>query len=287
MGSAVAPAERVRRRVAELAGETVARALPAGYERLGRVLIVRLPEELRPFFVVIGQAWLTELGVATVLRRAGPVVGDWRAPGVERIAGNGPETEVVENGVRYRFDAGRVMFARGNKEERRRAGTVTRPHENVVDLFAGIGYFSIPAARLGRAARVLAVEQNPLAYDYLVQNVALNRVEDVVVPRLGDNREVELPPGEADRIFLGYLPSAVAWVPRALTLLRPAGGILHVHLVIGTRGGGPEAEDAVTRAVVEADGRVEAVSHREVKPYGPGRSHHVVDVRARPGSARP
>ena len=73
-------------------------------------------------FPVIGQAYREVLGVATVLRSAGAVHGEFRQPSVERIAGTGSETTVLEHGVRFRFDAARIMFARGNREERHRFG---------------------------------------------------------------------------------------------------------------------------------------------------------------------
>ncbi len=276
-GRALPPAERVRLRLAREAGDAVARRLPRGYQRLGRVLVVRLPEELRPEFGRIGRAWVAELGVETVLRHAGSTDGEHRQPRVEVIAGGPTTTEVRENGLRYRLDAAEIMFAQGNREERRRAGQLVHPGEEVVDLFAGIGYFTLPAAAVGRAGRVTAVELNPMAHRYLVENLRLNGVEDRVLPLLGDNRAVELPAGAADRVFLGYLPSAIPWVGRAVGLLRP-GGALHVHVVGETRAGPPAVEGAVADAVRRSGGEPDALRAREVKPYGPGRAHYVVDV---------
>jgi tRNA wybutosine-synthesizing protein 2 len=276
------PAERVRDRLRTVAGPLLASQMPAGYQRLGRVLLVRLPESLRPYYPLVGRAWQEELGVATVLVPRGPIAGEYRVPRVERIAGTETETEVTEYGVRWRFDAASIMFAAGNRTERRRAGRVVRPGETVVDLFAGIGYFTIPAAR-GGAARVTAVEKNPVAADYLTDNVTRNGVRDRVTIVRGDNRTVSIAPAAADRVFLGYLPSAVPWVPRAVELLRPTGGVLHVHLLTGTREALDAAADTVERAVRATGGEVLApAAAREVKPYGPGRSHVVVDVAARP-----
>jgi tRNA wybutosine-synthesizing protein 2 len=272
------PAERVRRRVAREAGPEIAGQLPSGYHRLGRVLLLRLPESLRPQFAVIGHAWRQELGVETVLRHAGETVGELRLPRVETIAGDGTVTEVVEHGIRYRLDAGQILFARGNRAERHRAGTVTRPGEEVADLFAGIGYFTLPALVHGRARRVWAVEKNPISFRYLGENAALNGVADRIEGRRGDNRELPLPVGAFDRVFLGYLPSAVPWVPRALELLRPWGGTVHVHLVADARGGTAAAEGEVVRAAGRAGASVTRVSGRVVKAYGPGRIHVVVDL---------
>jgi tRNA wybutosine-synthesizing protein 2 len=277
------PAERVRDRLRAVAGAETAARMPAGYQRLGRVLLVRLPSDLQPYYPVLGTAWQEELGVATVLVPTGPIEGEYRLPRVERIAGTETETEVTEHGVRWRFDAAEVMFAAGNRTERQRAGRLVRPGETVVDLFAGIGYFAIPAARAG-AQCVVAVEKNPTAVRYLVENLRRNGVAATVDVVAGDNRTVPLARRTADRVFLGYLPSAVPWVPRALELLRPSGGGLHVHLLAGTRDARAEATATVDAAVRGAGGTLTAPSvAREVKPYGPGRAHMVVDVRARPG----
>jgi len=277
------PAERVRARLRAAAGDRAADAMPPGYQRLGRVLVLRLPDALAPWFGEIGRAWQEELGVATVLVRTGPISGELREPAVRRIAGGGTETEVVEYGVRWRFDAARLMFAAGNRTERRRLGALVRPGEHVVDLFAGIGYFAIPIARSDPGVRVTAVEKNPVAHGYLVDNACLNGVADRIDARLGDNRREPSGGPPADRVILGYLPDATPWVGRALELAAPEGAWLHVHTVADARGAVERARAATARAVEAAGGRAIGTSAaRAVKPYGPGRTHVVVDVRAAP-----
>ena len=274
------PAERVRQRLAAAAGEKAAAAMPSGYHRFGRVLVVQRPAALAPYDALLGAAWQEELGVATVLVKSGPIDGELRTPQLKRVAGESTETEVVEHGVRWRFDAARIMFAAGNRTERWRVGRLVRPGETVVDLFAGIGYFAIPAALPGRAARVFAVEKNPVAVHYLRANAELNGV----VPRLnvipGDNRTVELPRGAFDRAILGYLPSSLPWVARAAELLRPSGGWMHVHTVADVRAPPSQAVEAVAERAVDAGVTLtEPGRARVVKPYGPGRHHLVVDLR--------
>jgi tRNA wybutosine-synthesizing protein 2 len=278
------PVERIRDELARAVGPELAAELPTGYQRLGHVLLVRWPESLRPEYPRLAEAFRSALGVRTILRHTGPIEGERRTPQLEVLLDGPTETEVVEHGIRWKFDAARVMFAAGNRTERERAGRLVRPGETVVDLFAGIGYFSIPAAKVGRATRVVAVDHNPLSVRYLQENARSNGVADRVQTALGDNRNVALELGSADRVFLGYLPSAVPWVPRALALLRPSGGWLHVHLATDAREALESGAATVTAAVREAGGRPALpVRAREVKPYGPGRTHVVVDVYAVPG----
>ncbi len=278
------PVERVRDELRAAAGPDVAARLPAGYQRLGHVLLVRWPESLRPQFPLLAEAFRRTLGVRTILRHAGPIEGELRTPRVEVLLEGPTETEVVEHGVRWKFDAARIMFAAGNRMERLRAGRLVRPGETVVDLFAGIGYFALPAAKVGRASRVVAVDRNPLSVHYLDENARRNGVKDRVESLLGDNRTATIPSGEADRVFLGYLPTAVPWIDRALALLRAEGGWLHVHTVVDARGALASGEELVTRAAESAGGTLAApAAAREVKPYGPGRSHVVVDAHVVPG----
>jgi tRNA wybutosine-synthesizing protein 2 len=223
--------------------------------------------------------------VATVLVPSGPIAGEFRIPQVERIAGSDTETEVTEQGIHWRFDAAHIMFAAGNRTERVRAGRLVRPGETVVDLFAGIGYFTLPAAVHGHADRVFAVEKNPVALRYLRENVIRNAAADRVEVVEGDNRLVPLPRGLGDRVFLGYLPSAVEWVPRALETVRPRGGWLHIHLVADARNARDRASQTVDMALKTAGATLlEGLRVREVKPYGPGRTHVVADAHVIPPS---
>jgi tRNA wybutosine-synthesizing protein 2 len=277
------PVERIRDALRDAAGDGAARALPTGYQRLGHVLVVRWPDALRPQFPFLVEAFRHAFGVRTILRHRGPIDGELRHPRLEVLLDGPTETDVLEGGVRWRFDAAQIMFSSGNRTERQRAGLLVRPGESVVDLFAGIGYFALPAAKVGRAGRVFAVDRNPLSVHYLAVNARRNGVEDRMEIRLGDNRGVEIPGGGADRIFLGYLPSALPWVGPALPLLRPEGGWLHVHLVVDARRAKRAAADAVQRAVAEGGGALRgAAQAREVKPYGPGRTHVVVDAPVAP-----
>ena len=152
--------------------------------------------------------------------------------------------------------------------------------ERVADLFAGIGYFTLPIAVHSPAAHVVACEANPVSFGYLSENLRRNHVEGRVDAILGPNESAPLAESTFDRVVLGFLPTAVPWVPRAVGLLKAPGGWLHVHEVVGRRDGVAAAEDHARSAVERVGARAESVRGRMVKAYGPGRVHTVVDVRA-------
>lgn len=277
-GPKVAPRDRVLARLAGRIPEDALALVPRKWEKLGRVLLLRLPAALAPHERAVAEAFAEVLGVETVLEDRGGVAGEYREMADTRLLlGEATETMHVENGVRYKLDAARLMFSSGNVEERTRIGRLDARGETVVDLFAGIGYFTLPLAAKAGAARVVACEKNPLAHRYLVENAALNGVADRVDARLGDCREVA-PRGVAHRVVLGYFPGTAAFLPTALAALRPEGGVLHHHDTAPAESA-RERLAADVRAACAAAGRAcEVVHFRVVKSYAPGIVHAVVDA---------
>ncbi len=168
------------------------------------------------------------------------------------------------------------MFSQGNFYERRRMSTVGAG-EHVVDMFAGIGYFTMPMAVHAKPKRIDAIELNPVSFEYLQENIRLNHVEDIVNPILGDCRE-KAPVGEADRVIMGYVGTTQEYLPWGVKALKP-GGILHYHettpekLVF-------ERPIRYVKEAAEAQGRsAEIVNTVKVKKYSPGVWHVVVDAK--------
>ncbi|MEJ1271665.1 tRNA methyltransferase 12 [Cricetulus griseus] len=121
------------------------------------------------------------------------------------------------------------MFSCGNVAEKLRVASLACAGEVVVDLYAGIGYFTLPFLVHAGAAFVHACEWNPHAALALRRNLQLNGVAHRCRVHLGDNRELPLRDA-ADRVNLGLLPSSEAGWPVACRVLRKdAGGILHIH----------------------------------------------------------
>lgn len=250
--------------------------LPRGWYILGEIIIVKVSSQLEHLKERIGTALLTIYPrCKTVLRDFG-IEGSFRQPVREVIAGSDTETLHKENGVIYRLDALRIMFSQGNLKERIRMGKFGRD-EFVVDMFAGIGYFTLPMAVHSRPRKVVAIELNPLAYRYLQENVRLNRVDNIVEPTLGDCREMS-PIGEADRVIMGYVGTTDHYLKTGIEALRP-GGILHYHQTVPSWLYPDAAIKDVTKAAEALGRRAEILQCTKVKKYSPGVLHAVVDVR--------
>lgn len=258
--------------------EALKRQLPRKWEMLGHCLLLKIPEELQKHETEVARAYADILNARAVLEDGG-ISGTLRKPSTRLLLGTQKDCETIhkENGVRYLLDPSRVMFSSGNVDERIRMATVSNPEETVVDMFAGIGYFTLPIAVHSRPKAIYACEMNPDAFDYLEKNIELNRVTDCVTPLLGNNRETA-PRGVADRVIMGYLPTTHEFLPLAMTLLRSTGGIIHYHETC------PEALlPGRPRVRVEAAARdfgrgAEVLLERRIKSYAPGVFHVVLDV---------
>jgi tRNA wybutosine-synthesizing protein 2 len=220
------------------------------------------------------------LGARAVVEDRGVAPGPTRTPDAHLLWGTDTRCTHRENGVVFAFDPLRVMFASGNQAERARMAALDCTGQTVVDLFAGIGYLCLPIAVHGRPARVIACEVNPQAHGFLVENVALNRVHSVVEPRLGDCRQVA-PHAVADRVLMGFVHGTEAFLPTALSCLKPSGGTIHYHEAYPQETKSDDARRALLRAAGAA-WRMEVVGEREVKSFAPGIDHVVVDARFEP-----
>lgn len=279
-----APLAKVRDRLRGAVPDRLLGALPEGYDRVGDVVLLRLPEPLAPHGSRIGAAYGRVLDADTVLALGG-AQGELREPETEHLWG-ALDTETVhhEHGLTYHLDPARVLFSVGNHHERHRLADAVEPGEQVVDLFAGIGYFALPLARAG--ARVVACEKNPTAARYLEQNAHANALEDQVQLRLGDCREVA-PEGIADRVVMGYFPGTRAFLDVAHRALAPQGGTIHYHTVTDAETAPQRAWSQIRDHPALAGTRLERAGTRSVKTVGPGRVHVVVDIDVIPDDEDP
>ncbi len=250
--------------------------IPRGWFLLGEVIVVKIHPDLKAYEQQIGQALLDFYPrCCTVLADEG-ISGPIREPVRRSIAGNKTQTVHKENKVIFNLDASLVMFSPGNLTERIRMSRMGRD-EYVVDMFAGIGYFTLPMAVHSRPRKITAIELNPNAYHYLCQNIRQNHVEEIVEPVLGDCAKMT-PMGVADRVVMGMVQVTDQYLQKGISALKP-GGILHYHQTIASRMYPAAAIRDVTQAASALDCRAEILNCVLVKKYSPGVVHAVIDAR--------
>src|SRR2546426_5099637 len=119
---------------------------PRHWKRLGDVVVLRIRPEARLYAATIAEIYGSVLRARTVVEDRSGIHGPMRIPDVSVLWGDGTRTIHVEGGVRYALDVARVMLSPGNIEERIGLANRIRPGAVVADLFARIGYFTLPIA---------------------------------------------------------------------------------------------------------------------------------------------
>lgn len=268
------PQERILADLEDLPKDVLER-LPMRWEYVGKIIVIRLDANAEPYKERIGRVYAEELGMETVCVDKCGVTGEFRRPSMEIIYGHETESIRLENGILYDFDVTKVMFASGNVDERERMKMLDCTGETVVDMFAGIGYFTLPIAKFANPKKVIACEKNPDSFEFLVKNIKLNEVEDIVTPILGDNRDLAYGTAFADRILMGYVQITADFLPKALEMIKP-NGIIHYHDTFYVN----EYEDRIKEIFDKhCCGRYKIENIREVKSFAPSVSHYVADVR--------
>ena len=258
--------------------------LPGRFQTIADIMVMNLKPQLLPYQEDIANAILELLPfIKTVYLHKGGITGQFREPSeMHYVAGEQKSTvRHVENRVIYEFDIEKIMYSKGNIEERRYLPKLVVPGETIVDMFAGIGYFSLPIAVHARPACIYSIEINPVAYEFLARNVELNNVGEIVHPILGNCADVVGDLAQqgvmADRVIMGVFPAPKEYLPQALLVAKPEGGtIIHYEGVVERQEVNPLLQDVID-ACASAGRQVQLREHRIVKSYGPFKYHAVLD----------
>jgi len=272
------PFEQIKKKIPKNFPKEYVDYLPAKWEKIGDVLTIVFPSELESYKENVAEIYASVLGCKTVLNDIGGISGEYREPNVEILFGSSvTETVHKENGICYKLDPQKIMFSSGNMDERIRMATISNSNEVVVDLFAGIGYFSLPMAVHGKPKKVFACEKNPISFDYLSQNVTLNNVVDIVEPLKGDNRKVA-PKNVADRVIMGYFDT-LEFLPVAFECLKDCCGVVHYHDKLSDDVIPDIPLKRISELAEENNRKAVLLQFKEVKSYAPGISHYVFDIK--------
>ncbi|CAD6193637.1 unnamed protein product [Caenorhabditis auriculariae] len=159
-------------------------------------------------------------------------IDEMRTPHVDLLYGNDGWVEHVdERGVRYLYDASKRVYNNSKNNEMKRISKWACQGQTVVDMYAGLGYYSMTFLVVCEAKNLVAVDWDEEILDALVRSAQTNHVEDRIVVIHGDARRVT-PTMVADRVYLGLLPSCRAHWLTACKALKPEGGVIHINDIL-------------------------------------------------------
>jgi tRNA (guanine37-N1)-methyltransferase len=207
--------------------------LPHSFDVIGEIAIIEIPQELIQFSQIIGEGVMEmDPHIRLVLRKSGEIAGTFRTRKLEAIAGTGnTETTHREFSCLYQLDVAKSYFNPRLSYERLRVARQVKENECVLDMFAGVGPYSILIAKTHKGCKVCSIDINPDAFRYLNYNVMLNRVADRVITLFGDARQLVEKGlrGTANRVIMNLPSDSSRFLEVALQALKVQGGVIHYY----------------------------------------------------------
>jgi len=264
--------------------------VPSSFDIIGSkekaAVIVEIPEGLKSREKLIAEVIMQmQKSVKSVLEKTSERKGELRLRGYKLIAGD-DNTEAVhkEYGYLLRLDPQKVYFSPREATERQRIAEQVKPNETVMLMFAGIGCFAIAIAKKQpEVNKIIAVEINPHAVEYMKTNARINKISDKIVPILGDVREV-CPKyfGKCDRVVMPLPLGAENFLDIAISCLKEE-GVIHFYNWGREDDLYSNALKLIESATKKLKVGFEVLNKRKVLPYAPGKYKVCIDFGVKRG----
>jgi tRNA (guanine37-N1)-methyltransferase len=246
------------------------------FDVIGDIAIIEVPTELEAQEKFIAKALMeAHKNIRSVYKKSSDIKGEERTRELKFLRGEErTETTHKEHGMKLKLDITKAYFSPRLSAERERILSLTKDGEVVLDLFAGIGPFSILLAK-NRDIKAYAIDVNHHAFEYLKENIRINKVADKVIPLLGDCREAA-PKGAATRVIMNLPKSSREFLDLAFDVIKE--GVIHYYAI------SPEedlydSKIGFIKKMAEEKGRTAEILNRKiVRPYSPRNYHVVIDV---------
>jgi len=255
------------------------RFIPSSYDIIGDIALVKIPEEVEDYKYQIGEAILqVHKNLKTVLEDMG-VYGEYRTRSVQYLAGEKKtETLYREHGAELEVDVGEVYFSPRLATERWRIVKKVQDGESVLDMFAGVGPYTVLIGRNVDVDHIHSIDLNPKAIYYLRRNVERNDIDDFVTIYEGDSREIA-PDLSTDRIIMNLPHSSINFLKPALSAL-DGSGTIHYYEIIEEK----EMEDnfkTVLNKIEKTGYSPKILEKRAVRTYSASKVHMAYDILVR------
>jgi tRNA (guanine37-N1)-methyltransferase len=226
--------------------ENILELVPKSYDIIGKIAIVEFDQinaindkNVLSYKKKVAEALVSVIkSVETVYEKKSEVKGRYRLKELKAIYGDdNPETIHKENNCVFKLDVKKTYFTPRLVFERKRVSSSNiKKKELIVDMFAGVGPFSIQIAK-NSDAKIFAFDVNPSAYKFLNENIESNKMKGEVIAHNMDvkellNRDNKLGiylKNKIDRIIMNLPEQSINFLDVACFLMKKPSGILHFY----------------------------------------------------------
>jgi len=254
--------------------------LYGAFDQIGNIIVLRIPDTLLSKKKLIGQMLLEKVKTAkSIFYQSSPVEGDYRIRQLELLAGeDNTVTEYKEHGCRFKVDVEKTFFSPRLSTERLRIADLVKDGEIVINMFGGVGMFSIIAAKK-KKCHVYNIDINPHAARLCSENVRLNKLRGTVESIEGDATEVieKRLVGSGDRVLMLLPERSDEFLDVAIKALKQK-GVLHYYCHIHSDKKNQISEAVTNHFLSVVKVKSEILCAKNVRPVGPRFYQAVVDA---------
>src|SRR5579863_2361335 len=254
--------------------------LYGAFDQIGNIIILRIPDTLLSKRKTIGEVLLEKVKTAkSIFYQSSPVEGDYRIRQLELLAGeDNTETEYKEHGCRFKVDVEKTFFSPRLSTERLRIADLVKDGEIIINMFGGVGMFSIIAAKK-KKCHVYNIDINPHAARLCSENVRLNKLKGTVESIEGDATEVieKQLVGKGDRVLMLLPERSDEFLDIAIKALKQK-GILHYYCHIHSDKKNQLKEVVTNHFLSVVKVKSEVLGSKIVRHVGPRFYQAVVDA---------
>lgn len=255
--------------------------LISAFDQIGDIIIVRIPDSLLSKKKIIGETLLNEVKIArSVFYQASDVEGDFRTRNLEILVGeDNTETEYKEFGCKFIVDVEKAFFSPRLSTERERIANLIQDGEVVTNMFAGVGMFSIMAAKKKKCT-VYSLDINPVASKLCEKNIGLNKLAGKIISINGDASRIieEQLENKSDRTLMLLPERSDEFLKSAISTTKNEGIIhyySHIHADKKSEAGKLSEEHYLQVTPIKS----EILGSKIVRAVGPRYYQTVVDVK--------
>ena len=204
----------------------------SAFDIVGDIAIIKAPNNPGDAEIVAKQIMQTHKKIRSVFSQTSPVEGNHRIRKLTLLAGeNTTLAKHKEAGCIFRVDVEKCYFSPRLSYEHLRVAHQVSTEETVVNMFAGVGCFSVIIAKTSPKTKVYSIDINPVAYQFMIENIQINGIKDSVYPMLGDSKELveNQLQATADRVLMPLPERALQYLPTAVSALKKTGGWIHYY----------------------------------------------------------
>ena len=205
--------------------------VPTSFDVIGNIaMFLDFPKELKKKEKLIAETLMkSNPHIKTVAKKIQYYKGKYRTIRVKIIAGIKTKiTTHKESNALAKLDIETCYFSPRLSAERLRVAKLVKQNESILVMFSGIGIYPLVIDKNSKPREIYAIELNPAAHKYAVENVRLNKINNITLIKGDVKNIVPRLKKKFSRIIMPLPKSAENYLKYAL-MVSKKGTVVHFY----------------------------------------------------------